>query len=217
MEIKKINFTWRNPLMPLDRDKIDGIALHHMHHPTADIREVEKWHLANDNGTWKGFGYGWWIDFNGNIYEGRGYNQNAGVANHNDHVLSIGFQGGYEPTDKFECNKEMPIAQYNAGVWLLRKIRKEVPTIKIINGHNYWNATSCPGKYFPLDKMIKDAFKDEVEKEQINWQEILRKVADDPSGWEIAINALVLASESGMMNSIYKHLPLLIEKVYNKH
>jgi len=52
--------------------------------------------------------------------------------------------------------------------------------------------------------------------EQLNWKEILREVADDPGGWEIAINSLVLASENGMMNGIYKHLPLLIEKIYNK-
>lgn len=52
--------------------------------------------------------------------------------------------------------------------------------------------------------------------EELNWKQILQKVADDPGGWEIAINSLVLASESGMMNSIYKHLPLLIEKIYNR-
>jgi hypothetical protein len=52
--------------------------------------------------------------------------------------------------------------------------------------------------------------------EELNWKQILQKVADDPGGWEIAINSLVLASESGMMNSIYKHLPLLLEKIYNK-
>ena len=48
-----------------------------------------------------------------------------------------------------------------------------------------------------------------------SWQEILKIVADDPQRWEIAINGLVLAAESGIVNEFYRHLPLLIEKIYN--
>lgn len=208
LQIKKLDIKWNGALKPLDKNKIDAIALHHMAHPSAGPYEIDQWHKNNG---WAGFGYGFFIAKDGTIYEGRGFNQNAAVADHNGHIISIGFQGDYENVDK-----EMPVLQYNAGVDLIRWIMKQIPSIKVVHGHKYWNNTACPGKYFPLDKMIKDAFKDEVEKEQINWQEILRKVADDPSGWEIAINALVLASENGMMNGIYKHLPLLLEKIYNR-
>ena len=49
----------------------------------------------------------------------------------------------------------------------------------------------------------------------LDWRQILNKVADDPQRWEIAINGLVLAAESGIVNEFYRHLPKLLEKTYN--
>ena len=137
------------PLEPLDLTKVDSIALHHMAHPTADFKTVEKWHL--DQG-WRAFGYNFWIDFEGNVYVGRGWNLGAGVANQNGHILSIGFQGDYE-----EVNKAMPDAQYKAGVELIKWISARVPSVKQVAGHGDFNATLCPGKYFPMDAMCKDS------------------------------------------------------------
>lgn len=139
---------------PLYLPNIDGIALHHMAHPTADIWEVEKWHLQRDGYTWKGFGYNWWIGFDGTIYEGRGFNVGAGVLNENWHVISIGFQGNYYPTPDLAYQTEMPEAQLRAGkeliAWLLTKLpRKDI----IIDGHSRWQATGCPGAYFPLKEL----------------------------------------------------------------
>ena len=205
LETKKLDIKWNGALKPLDKNKIDAIALHHMAHPSADAYEIDKWHKANG---WSGFGYGFWIDKKGNIYEGRGFNQNAAVADHNGHIISIGFQGDYENVDK-----EMPPAQYEAGVELIKYLLKELPNVKTVAGHNHWNATACPGKYFPLEKIIADALKKEEKK---TWKQILQEVASDPKGWETAINFLVLSAESGMMNSIYKYLPLLLEKIYNR-
>lgn len=51
--------------------------------------------------------------------------------------------------------------------------------------------------------------------EHLKWEEVLRKIADDPEGWEKAIDGLVAAANSGFVDSIYKYLPLLIEKAYN--
>ena len=138
-----------DPLEPLDLSKIEGIALHHMAHPTADFKTVEGWHL--DQG-WRAFGYNFWIDFNGNVYVGRGQNKGAGVANKNSKLLSVGFQGDYE-----EVNKNMPYAQYKAGVELIKWISQRVPSITQVGGHGDFGATLCPGKYFPLAKMRKEA------------------------------------------------------------
>jgi len=153
MEIIKSNLKFREPLTPLNLNKVDSIALHHMAHPTAGINEIHQWHLARYdtvNGKkqyWKGFGYGYWIDFDGNIYEGRGLNYNAAVNNQNGHIVSIGFQGDYDKA------KTMPDKQYNAGIWLINYLKAKLPTVKVIDGHNHWNPTSCPGKYFPLAEM----------------------------------------------------------------
>jgi major intracellular serine protease len=148
MEIKKANIKWRYPLTPLNLKKVTAIALHHMAHPTADIPTIHQWHLQRDNGTWAGFGYNYWIDFEGNIYEGRGLNIGAGVAGKNSTVISIGFQGDYE-----RVNKTMPDKQFEAGVWLINYLKNKIPSIKQVEGHKYWGGTVCPGRWFPLEEM----------------------------------------------------------------
>lgn len=148
MNIQKKEFEWRSPLKPLNLKKVTAIALHHMEHLTAGMDEIHKWHL--DNG-WKGFAYNFWIDFAGNVFECRGFNQGAGVTSMNSTVISIGFQGHY---DKM---KEMPSAQFWAGCELIRYLRDVVPSINFVAGHRHWENKSCPGKYFPLEEMIKMA------------------------------------------------------------
>ena len=158
MQIQKGKFTWNGTLTPVAKEKFDSIALHHMAHPDADEYEVEKWHK---NKGWIGFGYNYWIGLDGRIIEGRGLNQGAGVEKHNSHIISIGFQGNYEPFDpNVKYFTDMPKSQFDAGVWLIKYLKSILPNIKYIDGHCRWNATSCPGRYFPLKQMI-----DAVEKE----------------------------------------------------
>lgn len=149
MEIVKLDIKWNGTLRPLSKVMIDGIAVHHMVHPTADVYEVDRWHKAKG---WVGIGYGYWISKAGVIYEARGTNQNAGVADENEHLISIGFQGDYENFDT-----EMPALQFDAGVWLIKHLKEKIPSIVTVGGHGKWNATSCPGKFFPLKEMIDRA------------------------------------------------------------
>ena len=149
MKILKKEFQWARPLKPLNLSKVTAIAIHHMEHLTAGMDEIHQWHLARDNGTWKGFGYNFWIDFAGNVFECRGFNKGAGVTDMNSTVISVGFQGHY---DKM---KEMPTAQFWAGCELIRYLRNMVPSINFVAGHRYWENKSCPGKYFPLEEMIE--------------------------------------------------------------
>ena len=150
MEIQKANIKWSRPLSPLRLDNIDSIALHHMAHTDADIERIHSWHLAEG---WKGFAYNYWIDKQGNIFEGRGLNEGAAVEYHNSHIISVGFQGDYDQVDK-----SMPEAQFNSGVWLVRKLIKDIPSIRTVHGHKHWNNTSCPGRYFPLMEMVEGIF-----------------------------------------------------------
>jgi N-acetylmuramoyl-L-alanine amidase len=147
MKIIKREFNWSRPLKPLDVGKITGIALHHMAHPTASMDEIHKWHLARG---WKGFAYNYWVDYDGNVYECRGLNAGGGLLDPlNDVIISIGFQGDY---DKIQT---MPKAQFMAGCEIIRHLRLKVPTITTVAGHKHWQATSCPGKYFPLEEMLR--------------------------------------------------------------
>lgn len=141
----------REPLQPLQLSRIDAIALHHMAHPTADIYEVERWHL---NQGWRAFGYNYWIGFDGTVYEGRGLNMGAGVANQNDHIISIGFQGNYQSgLEGIALSPPMADVQFNAGVETILWLRQQVPSIVKIGGHCDFMATACPGNTFPLSEM----------------------------------------------------------------
>lgn len=146
---KEWGMTIREPLQPLNLRRVDAIALHHMAHPTADIYEVQRWHL---NQGWRAFGYNYWVGFDGTVYEGRGLNVGAGVANQNDHIISIGFQGNYQSGIGLDVCA-MPDAQFNAGVDMIKYIRSRVPSAGRIGGHRDFMATACPGDAFPLTEM----------------------------------------------------------------
>ena len=146
MEIKAIpNQIIKQPLEHLNLTKVDSIALHHMANATADVKEVERWHIAKG---WRAIGYNFWVGFDGTVYRGRGFNLGAGVENQNGHIISIGFQGDYdkEPT-------AMPDAQFNAGLDIIKYIKDNIPNAQNVAGHKDFMATACPGKYFPLAEM----------------------------------------------------------------
>ena len=146
MKITKIpNQIIKQPLQYLDLSKVDSIALHHMAHPTADIKTVEGWHI---NQGWRALGYNFWVGFDGTVYEGRGFKLGAGVENQNGHIISIGFQGDYHSKET-----KMPDAQFNAGIDIIKYVMEKVPSSKKIGGHCDFMATACPGKYFPLEEM----------------------------------------------------------------
>ena len=139
----------REPLQPLNLARVNAIALHHMAHPTADIYEVERWHI---NHGWRAFGYNYWVGFDGTVYEGRGLHMGAGVANQNDHIISIGFQGNYQSGIGIDVNT-MSDAQFNAGIDIIRWVQQQVPAATRIGGHGEFMATACPGDRFPLGEM----------------------------------------------------------------
>ena len=146
MNIQKIpNQIIKQPLQYLNLKNVDSIALHHMAHPTADVKTVEGWHI---NQGWRALGYNFWVAFDGTVYEGRGFKLGAGVTNQNGHIISIGFQGDYHSK-----NVKMPDAQFNAGVDIIKYVLENVPTVKKIGGHGDFMATACPGQYFPLEEM----------------------------------------------------------------
>ena len=158
----------KSPLIPLNLKKVDSIALHHMAHPTAGIKDVEKWHI--DKG-WRALGYNFWVAFDGTIYEGRGFNLGAGVDSQNDHIISIGFQGDYHNT-----SAKMPDEQFNSGIDVINYVTKHVPTARFVAGHREFMSTACPGDYFPVEEMTTlkkrgelsmaqyDELKEEIEK-----------------------------------------------------
>jgi N-acetylmuramoyl-L-alanine amidase len=176
LNLVKGNLKWKGDLTPLHKGRVEGIALHHMDHPTWGFEDVHEFH--RDKRGWLGIGYNYWIAFDGTVYEGRGMNQGAHVKGHNDTLLGIGFQGDYEGV-----NKLMPDAQFNAAVGLIKWLKEQIPSARVLHGHSHWQPTACPGKYFPLVEMIslKIRGQEELIEKPSNW-------AKEAWGWAIKNN-----------------------------
>ena len=164
-----------SPLEPLNLKNVDAIALHHMSHPSANIYEVERWHL---NQGWRAIGYNYWVGFDGRVYEGRGFNIGAGVEDENDHIISIGFQGDYHSK-----LISMPKAQFNAGLCIIEYVQKKLPHIKTIGGHKDFMPTACPGQYFPLDELKNGIPNELTHIYDIVWDLASRGVLSENEKW----------------------------------
>jgi hypothetical protein len=141
VEIIPTNLTFA--VVPKFRDKTEFILLHHAGNETADIYEVEKWHKER---KWLGFGYHFFIDLEGKVHRGRNV---YAVGSHcfgimNRIAIGICFQGNYEE------RKVMPEAQKNAGIKLIKQLRKnpDFENTQVAPHSKYFN-TLCPGTYFP--------------------------------------------------------------------
>jgi len=141
MNIIKPNLKWARPLAPFRLNEIDGIAIHHSEHVSADIAEIHRWHL--DKG-WAGVGYHYFVDKKGNVYEGRGMNFGAHTADHNSHLFGICFQGDYHGKDR-----NMPVLQFEAGVQLIHWLKAQVPTHQDRAGSHALETDGLPWTVLP--------------------------------------------------------------------
>ena len=78
LEIIFTNFKYAKPLIPLDKDKVDIIFIHHTASKTATPEQIHEWHQK-----FRGFGYNEYIRKDGKVYIGRGDHIGAQTANHN--------------------------------------------------------------------------------------------------------------------------------------
>lgn len=137
--------TFRSGLTRLNKSRITRLVQHHMAHQSWGITEVHNFH-RNGNG-WSGIGYNWWIDFDGNIYEGRGWNQGAHASGYNTTSLGIGYQGDF-------TKQKMPDAQLRAGIELNNWLMAELGlSTNAIIGHNQIGNTACPGRNFRMSEL----------------------------------------------------------------
>lgn len=148
VKIIKPSLDFSGSLTPINKSRVDKLVQHHMAHKTWDIKDVHNYH-KNGNG-WAGIGYNFWIDFKGNIYQGRGFNVGAHVGGHNSHTIGIGYQGDF-------TKQTMPDAQLKAGIALNKWLIDQLPNVSKndIIGHKDLASTSCPGKNFRMSELIK--------------------------------------------------------------
>lgn len=121
-----------------------------IHHPEFN-GTIERLNEIMRSMNFTMIGYNYYVRKNGKVYKGRPDNVTSGNCyNYNTKSLGICFEGNYD------VEKEMPKAQFDAGVELIKELRAKynISNSKI-NGHKAYNNTACPGKYFPLDAMLK--------------------------------------------------------------
>ena len=122
-----------------------GVVWHNAAATRCTADAIHSWHLSNG---WSGIAYHFFVTKDGNVYRGRPENKIGG------HTLNFGTWLGICTEGNFD--KEYMGAKQLAACIELRKYldKKYHPRHK---GHRDMpgNATSCPGRHFPLAKILK--------------------------------------------------------------
>lgn len=169
MKIIEKNYRWCGNLVT--RPKTNYILLHHM----AGNGSVENIHTAHLKNGWAGIGYHFFVKKDGSIYRGRHIDKTGShVSGHNSECLGVCFEGNFE-------TETMPNAQLKAGQELVAYLKGVYPKA-VFKKHKDLNATACPGKNFPFDKIVSSEITDAVEiVKNLN----KRGIITSPDLWEI--------------------------------
>lgn len=118
-----------------------------IHHPefNGSVQELNDV-MRNDGFTM--IGYNYYVRKDGSVWKGRPDNViSANCYGQNNHSLGVCFEGNYDK------DKDMPEAQFNSGVDLIKYLKSKYG-INEVNGHKHYYNTDCPGRYFPLQRML---------------------------------------------------------------
>ena len=141
----------RFPFQRRRRARTDYIVIHHLD-AHWDVHRTHQHHLSIG---WNGIGYNFHVAMDGTISLGRGMEfEGAHKLGFNNRAIGIGCEGRYHSVDR-----TMPDVQFNALVWLIRHLREVYGEVRIM-GHREYNATSCPGQFFPLAEVQRLQFRE---------------------------------------------------------
>ncbi|MCY6957973.1 peptidoglycan recognition protein family protein [Clostridium brassicae] len=119
-----------------------------IHHPEF-YGSIEQLNGVMRNMGFSMIGYNYYVCKDGSVWQGRPVSvTGANCYGQNHCSIGVCFQGNYDK------DKNMPQAQFDAGVELIKYL-KETYKISEVNGHKYYRNTDCPGRYFPLQQMLK--------------------------------------------------------------
>lgn len=132
------------------RTQTSHLVLHH----AAGSGSVEAIHTAHLSRGWYGIGYHYYVRKDGTIWRGRpegtvGAHAAGGYPASNTNAIGVCFEGNFEV-------EQMPDKQLEAGRWLVADITARNPGIAV-SGHRDNTATACPGRSFPMEKMLAPA------------------------------------------------------------
>jgi len=128
-------------------DKLRYIMLHH---PAAVSYSPEQCHKDHLKNGWDGAGYNEYIRKDGTVYIMRG--DHIGAQCHGMNSISYGIccEGNYD------IERKMPTKQYNSLLLRIRYHIDRFPNFLEITPHKKFANTSCPGIFFPFDKIVNE-------------------------------------------------------------
>ena len=143
MEIIDVGLKFNGILTPYTQQP-KYLVLHHEAAPTATVEEIHRYHITANG--WSGIGYHLYVRKDGKVYKGRPINKVGGhCKDYNSISIGICCEGNFE-------NEQMSGRQYAALCDAIAYVQSVYPGITI-KGHREFNATACPGKYFPLQEV----------------------------------------------------------------
>ena len=128
-------FDWNGEL--IKRQDTFYVFVHHAQATKCTVQDVHTWHVM-ENG-WIGIGYHYFIDKNGNVWNGRPLDMvGAHTKGYNHNSIGICLEGDYTVEKISEHVKSVLVN-------LLVSIKRTYDKIKILR-HMDVNQTSCPGE-----------------------------------------------------------------------
>lgn len=118
-----------------------------IHHPEF-YGSVQALNNVMRNMNFTMIGYNYYVRKDGTVWQGRSVNVTSGNCyGQNHHSIGVCFEGNYDK------DTSMPDAQFAAGVELIKYLKSKYG-ISEVNGHKHYYNTACPGRYFPLSRML---------------------------------------------------------------
>ena len=149
MEIKKANLKFTKQLTK--RKKTTEIIIHCSATKEGrkfSVQSVHNMHLKNG---WAGIGYNYYIDLEGNIWEGRPEDcVGSHTTDHNSKSIGICYCGGLDKNGKPKDTRT-PL-QLAAMIWLCRLMHKKYPNATF-HGHREFANKACP--CFDVQQWVK--------------------------------------------------------------
>lgn len=142
--INKIDLKFNEKLIAMS--KPTQIVIHHTHNPNLTVTSTHDLHI--NRFKWAGIGYNYFIEKNGDIFEGRGMYVGAHAKNHNRDSIGIALAGNFDENLPTEEQMEALI-----DICLEFMKRYDIEPSKVI-GHREIEGVekTCPGLLFDMNK-----------------------------------------------------------------
>lgn len=160
MTIHRPKLKFREELKPRSETKF--IVIHHVARKgRRTVQTIHQWHLDRepDPEPMAGIGYHYYIDRDGEIFQGRPRDTwGAHVKHHNSNTIGVCFDGDF----RYETISDK---QLEASVLLLSVLSLGYGDAQLCTHHYLNREKQCPGSNFPIKKLIemvkaqKDRFK----------------------------------------------------------